>query len=291
MAEGYNYNAIAEHPIIPEFEDTLKWKWNGALLDLSELPFEEYTKTVFQTSGSGGGGGDQTGGTKVITNSVTLSYDNTGDTYEVIASVQYPTESELTVTVNVEGESEPVNIVIPAGAMRGRKAMSRPSTDPQPVLEDPSISPVKDENYTYVVVVPEVIKDKFKAYYGVVLQSKLNTVDSAKLMTMSADMIDSTGMTLKYTIPARDLQNVTDEQLLNDYRYALVVAIPQSVYDANEFTFLEHTFQSPSEFVFSKNLAIETSPYTVLVRTSDGMQYVSRYMNTIEYEFDMKYTG
>lgn len=291
MAEGYNYNAIAEHPIIPEFEDTLKWKWNGALLDLSELPFDEYTKTIYHTSGSGGGGDDESGGTKVITNSVTLSYDESGANYEIVASVQYPTESELTVTVDVEGESAPVNVVIPAGAMRGRFMMSRPTTDPKPVLSDPSISPVKDENYTYVVVVPEVIKDKFKAYYGVILQSKLNTVDGPKLMSMTADMIDSNGMTLKFTIPARDLQNVTDEQLLNDYRYALVVAIPQSVYDEVDYTFVEHTFQSESEFVFSKNLAIETSPYTLMVRTSDGMQYVSRYGTTIEYQFDMKYTG
>ena len=84
---------------------------------------------------------------------------------------------------------------------------------------------------------------------------------------------------------------LTDEQLLNDYRYALVVAIPQSVYDEVDYTFVEHTFQSESEFVFSKNLAIETSPYTLMVRTSDGMQYVSRYGTTIEYQFDMKYTG
>ena len=81
MAERYTYNAIAEHPIIPEFDDTEeKFKWNGALLNLSDLPFNEYTKTIYNISG------EITGDTKVLTNTVTLDCVNTGDTYEVVIS-------------------------------------------------------------------------------------------------------------------------------------------------------------------------------------------------------------
>ena len=290
MADGYNYNAIAEHPLIPEFDDTLKWKWNGALLDLSELPFEEYTKTVFQTSGSGGGGGgDSTGGTKIKTNAVSVDYATNGDVYELVATMQYPSDTEITVTVSVADEPEPVEIVVAPGSITGRKKLTRSSSEPKPTVSDPAVSPVKDETYTYQVVLPEVITDKFKAYYGVHPQSQLNSLTSDIIASMSVDMIDAEGMTIKFEIPPRDIENITEDQF-DDYKYALILAVPKAIYDENKFSFLEHTFQSPSEFTKKEDIVMGTSSYTVLCRTSEDVEFVSRFMQTVEYIFDIKYT-
>jgi hypothetical protein len=288
MAEGYNYNAIAEHPIIPEFDETYKWKWNGALLDLSELPFEEYTKTIFQTSGSGGGGSTGSTGSSVVTNSVTLSYENTGSTYELVATMQYPSDTDITVSVNVEGESGKVSITVPAGSLTGSATLTRPSSDAKPAVTSPSISPVRDENYRYQVVLPEIITEKFKCYYGTKLASTLNNIDSNTITSMSMEMIDNEGTLLKFIIPRRDKENITAQEAEN-YKYGLVLAIPKGVYDGESYELLEHAFQDKAVFDKLKDIVIGTASFTVLTKTSDGMQYLARYANEIEYDFDIKY--
>ena len=290
MADGYNYNAIAEHPIIPEFDETNKWKWNGALLDLSELPFDEYTKTIFQTSGNGGGGGGGgTGSTPtIVTNAVTLSYENSGDTYEIVATMEYPSDTEVTVTVTVADEPAPVSVTVPAGSITGRKTLTRQSSAAKPSTSNPSISPVKDENYTYQVVLPEVITDKFKAYYGVMYESQLNGLTSDVLTTMDVDMIDSEGTLLKFHIPSRDTLEITDDDI-ETLRCGLVIAMPASVYEGGNYSLLEHAFQSQTEFVKYKELVVGTTSYAVLKLTYDDVQFVPRYNQEIEYDFDLKY--
>ena len=286
MADGYNYNAIAEHPIIPEFDETLKWKWNGALLDLSELPFDEYTKTIFQTSGGGGG---STGSTPtIVTNAVTLSYDNSGANYEIVATMEYPSDTEITVTVTVADEPGPVSVVVPAGSVTGRRTLTRQSSEAKPSTSNPSVSPVKDENYTYQVVLPEVITDKFKAYYGVMYQSQLDSLTGDLLTSMNVDMIDAEGMLLKFLIPSRDTLEITDDDI-ETLKCGLVVAMPKSVYDDGKYSLLEHTFQSPTEFVKYKELVLGTTSYAVLKLTYDDVQFVPRYNQEIEYDFDLKY--
>lgn len=287
MAERYTYNAIAEHPIIPEFDDNEeKFKWNGALLNLSDLPFSEYTKTVFQVSGSTPGPSPEpTGSTK--TNVITVECVNTGDTYEVVATLQYPSESQVMVMVTVSDVASPVSVIIPAGSITAKESTQVPTTSPRPTLSNPSVDPVKDDTYTYQVTLPEPITDKFKAYYGVILQKRLSGLTSSDVLNMDVVLIDVDGMRLTYEIPSRDVE-ITEQEVEN-YKYALILAIPKSIYDGGNYSFLEHTFQSPSEFVKKEDMVLGTSQYTVLDRTSEGMQFVSRYMATIEYEFDLKY--
>lgn len=284
MAERYTYNAIAEHPIIPEFDDTEeKFKWNGALLNLSDLPVGEYTKTVFNIAGS------VTGETSVVTNAISVNCVNTGDTYEIVATMQYPSDSDITVSVNVEGESEPVSVAIPRGSMSAKRSISRVSSSPAPSVSNPSVIPVKDDDYTYKVTINEYIGSEFKAYYGAYLQKNLDTLDASAVSSMDNQVINDEGKLLKFEIPMRGVE-ISSLSELENYRYALILAIPKTIYDNDKYSFLEHTFQSPSEFMKKGNLEIGGLQYTVLYRVSDDMQFVSRYMETIEYEFDLKYT-
>lgn len=283
MAEGYTYNAIAEHPIIPEYDDNeIKYKWNGALLNLSDLPVNEYTKTVFNITGS------VTGETTVTGNAINVNTVNTGDTYELVVSMQYPSNSNIELTLTVTGEDEPVKILIPAGSISEKVTLRTPSQSPAPTISDPVVSPVKDADYAYQVVLPEVILDKFKAYHGVYIQKSISAMTSEDIATMDVDMIDSEGTVLKFAIPLRDVQ--IEEAQISDYKYALILALPKTVYDAGSYSLLEHTFQSPSEFEKLGDVVIGTSMFTVLYRVGEDMEFVSRYMKEIEYEFDLKYT-
>lgn len=280
MAERYTYNAIAEHPIIPEFDDNEeKFKWNGALLNLSDLPVSDYTKTVYNVAGS----------VTPEPNLITISLDNTAETYEVVATMEYPSDRDITVTVTVEGEAAPVSVVVPAGSMSAKKAISRLSSSSRPAMDNPSVSPVKDDTYTYHVSVVEPVTDKFKAYYGTYLEKRLSGITPEDVTTMDLDIVDAEGVLLKFEIPPRDIEHITEADIEN-YKYALTLAVPKDIYDGGNYSLLEHAFQSESGFVKREDIVLNSKQYTLLTRTSDGTEFVSRYMRTIEYQFDLKHT-
>ena len=287
MAERYSYNAIAEHPIIPEYDDTEeKFKWNGALLNLSDLPFSEYTKTVYNVTG------EVTGDTKVLTNSITLTCVNTGETYEVVASAQYPCNSELNITLNVGGEN--VSLTLPQGGSEVKATTSIPATSDKPSMSNVTVNPVKDDVYTYVVSTepgpgPEPVVKGFKAYYGVYIEKNLNNltgdyIATMPIVTVNAD--DPEGVVLQYIIPHVDIH--IEESDIPNYKYALICAVPKTIYDNSNYSLLERTFPS-DDFVRMSNMEVNGVQYTVLKNVKDGMQYVSRYMTDITYEFVIKY--
>ena len=284
MAERYTYNAIAEHPIIPEFDDNEeKFKWNGALLNLSDLPVSDYTKTIYNVAGS------VTPEPALESNFITISLANSAETYEVVATMENPSDRNITVTVTVDGESGPVSVVIPAGSTTAKKAISRPSSSSRPTMEDPSVDPVRDDTYSYKVTIEEPVTNKFRAYYGTYLEKNLSAITSEDVSTMDLDMVDSEGVLLKFEIPPRDIEHITDADIEN-YKYALTLAIPKAIYDGGSYSLLEHTFQSESGFVKREDIVMNSKQYTLLTRTSEGTEFVSRYMKTIEYQFDLKYT-
>lgn len=280
MAEGYYYNAIAEHPIIPEFDDKeIKYKWNGALLNLSDLPVSEYTKTIFNVVG------EVTGETKVLTNTIKLSYEKTGDTYEIVATPQYPCNDDVEITVTVAGESNPIKISLKKGASSGRAATTIPSSSPEPEVSEPTVDPIKDDVYTYVVKTPTQSPTEFDLFYGIYLEKDLANLTPAIVSAMSTATADFEGAILQYVIPQRDVE--IDESDIPNYKYALICAIPKDVYDDELYTITETTFQA-DDFVRLTNMTIGSQEYTVLKNTKEDYEYVSRYKEDITYEFIIK---
>ena len=283
MAERYTYNAIAEHPIIPEFDDTEeKFKWNGALLNLSDLPFNEYTKTIYNITG------EITGDTKVLTNTVTLDCVNTGDTYEVVISSQYPCNSELNITVEVDGAQ--IALTLPQGGSSAKASTTIPSASERPSLANVTVNPVKDDVYTYVVKAKPapgpVIPTEFDAYYGVYLEKNLNRLTADEVKSMGKVLVNAEGSKIQYIIPHRDVQ--IQESDIPNYKYALICAIPKTIYDNEKYSLMESTFQV-DDFVRLSNVEIDESQYTVLKNVKEDTEYVSRYMEDITYEFVVKY--
>ena len=292
MAEGYPYNAIAEHPIIPEFDDTLKWKWNGALLDLSEMSFDEYGKTIFNVVGTITGSTTGDTGSSVTTNSATISYDDTGDNYAIVATLQYPSESELTITVKADGVQSPVSITIPAGETSGKTTIPVPTSESKPALSEPTVSPAKDGTYSYNVVLPDVVTDKFKAYYGVWPQRLFNELTADEIMAMDIEMVDSAGIVLNYVIPGTDIRFTTEEEMIA-FANVLVLAIPKSIYDGGKYKIIEKTFGDDAEFYKKSDVVILNNQYTILYldgnMVGDIAAFVPRYMEDKTLAFELKY--
>ena len=288
MSQGYTYNAIAEHPIIPEFDDNeIKYKWNGALLNLSDLPVSDYTKTIYNIAGS------VTSETEVITNTLSVSLQNTGETYELVVNAQYAPEKDITVKVKVEGEESPVSVLISAGATSASQSTSIPSSSPRPGLSNASVSPSKDGTYTYQVAIEQVITDKFKAYYGQFYESDLN--DMASLIPgMRAEMVDSAGTDMTFTIPAVDFTYTSTTQM-EEFKYGLVLALPQSVYDADQYFLSEQSTPGVKEegFIFKESQVIDSVEYAILCRTDEGWVFVPNDAESgggdAEYVFNIKY--
>ena len=287
MAQGYTYNAIAEHPIIPEFDDNeIKYKWNGALLNLSDMPFDEYGKTIFNVTGT------VTGDTKVVTNSITLSFDEGGETYAIVGTLEYPTDKQVTVTLNVEGESSPVVITIPAGATNASASTSISTGENLPKITSALVSPVKDDNYTYKVIIPEIITDNFTAYFGVCPESRIANIDADEVASMDMVLVKEEALPINYTIPARDVQFPTEEEL-KAYRYGLVLSLPKPVFDNTQYKIVGHIFHEDVTDMFVKqgDIVIGTTQYTLLtwIPKPDEYIYTARYNEEIEYPFDINY--
>ena len=288
MSQGYTYNAIAEHPIIPEFDDNeIKYKWNGALLNLSDLPVSDYTKTVYNISGN------VTSETEVTSNVLSVSLVNTGATYEVIVNAQYPPEAQVTISLSIEGLANPVVVTIPAGTNKGSADTGIASSESRPVISTATVSPAKDEKYTYQIAIEQPIVDKFKVYYGQFYEDELDDMSSL-VPGMNSDMVDSAGTNMTFTIPAVDFVWESTEQM-NEFKYGLVIALPKSVYDANQYFLSERQTPGVKEegFIFKENLVIDGTQYTILCRTDDDTTFVPNDASSgegdVEYVFNIKY--
>ena len=292
MSGGYPYNAIAEHPIVPEFDDTLKWKWNGALLDLSELPFDEYGKTIYNVTGTVTGSTTGDTSSTLTSNSAMLSYDNTGDKYAIEATLQYPSQSEVTITVKVDGMETPVTITIPAGEISAKAATTIPTSSAKPGLSEPTVSPAKDGTYKYSVVLPEIDTGKFKAYYGVWPQRLFNELTPEEIAGMDSEMADSTGVVLNYVIGGIDIRITTEEEL-EAFANVLVLAIPQSIYNEEKYKITEKTFGDDADFAKKADAIILNSQYTILYLSGemvgDIAAFAPKYMEDKTLSFDLKY--
>jgi len=282
MAERYTYNPIAEHPIIPEYDDNEeKFKWNGALLNLSDLPVDEYTKTVYVVAGS-------SGSTDVKINKMTVSLDDSGSNYVVNVAMEYPSDVDITLTLSLSGGLDPIRINIPAGSTSVDYETTIPSSNPTPTLSNPVVDPVKDETYTFQVELPEPVMSRFTVYYGTYMQNRLDSLDVNEITDMERATIDADPTTLRFTIPQRDVEEISESEL-DLYKYALILALPKQVFDGDNFSFKEKTFQSDAEFVKKEDVTIGDLRYTVLYKTSDDVQYVARYGVDINYEYVLKY--
>ena len=183
-------NSISPEGIIWENDNRkdARYYWNGAFIDLCDLPGEDYAKTIFVTSGSGSN--EPSTPSKVqnpITVQETTATDENGNTYYVYKAVsKQPVTSNITIEMTIQDEfgyEEEVVLTIPSGSSAsephrtGMMMMSRP---PKVVTSD--YNPKEDDKFEYDTVLPEEPIILPMAYSITMLSGKIDTISDEELI-------------------------------------------------------------------------------------------------------------
>lgn len=183
-------NSISPEGIIWEADNRkdARYYWNGAFIDLCDLPGEDYAKTIFVTSGSG----DQPSTPSKVANPVTVqqvSYtdENGEQVYAYKAVSKQPVTSDIVVEMTIKdefGAEETVVMTVPAGSSssevvptRVPMMMSRP---PQVVTSD--YNPKEDDKFEYDTILPEEKPTLPMAYSVTMLSGNIDMISDEELI-------------------------------------------------------------------------------------------------------------
>jgi hypothetical protein len=183
-------NSISPEGIIWENDNRkdARYYWNGAFIDLCDLPGEDYAKTIFVTSGSGS---NEPSTPSKVQNPITVQEstytDENGNTYYVYKAVsKQPVTSNVTIEMTIQDEfgyEEEVVLTIPSGSAAsephrtGMMMMSRP---PKVVTSD--YNPKEDDKFEYDTILPEEPIILPMAYSITMLSGKIDTISDEELI-------------------------------------------------------------------------------------------------------------
>lgn len=183
-------NSISPEGIIWENDNRkdARYYWNGAFIDLCDLPGEDYAKTIFVTSGSGS---NEPSTPSKVQNPITVQEstytDENGNTYYVYKAVsKQPVTSNVTIEMTIQdenGNEEEVVLTIPSGSAAsephrtGMMMMARP---PKVVTSDHN--PKEDDKFEYDTVLPEEPIILPMAYSITMLSGKIDTISDNELI-------------------------------------------------------------------------------------------------------------
>lgn len=182
-------NSISPEGIIWEADNRkdARYYWNGAFIDLCDLPGEDYAKTIFVTSGSSSEPSTPSKVSNPITvQQVSYTNENGEQVYAYKAVSKQPVTSEIKVEMTVQDEfggEETVVITVPAGSSSSEVVptripmmMSRP---PQVVTSD--YNPKEDDKFEYETILPEEKPAEPMAYSITLLSGIIDTISNEEL--------------------------------------------------------------------------------------------------------------
>jgi len=277
--KGETYNLIALNDIIPEADDNeTKYKWNGALKNISDMNPTEYATTIFIVSGIT----SQT----LVSDEITIALVKTGSTYDITATATYAPKSALSIQVEIGDTIYPLSLGV--GAMSASTTTTIPSTQEEPFVKSCVITPSNDTTYSYIPKLPT--RDSFTGYLGVYLQKDITgiTVEEIASMTMVNVPVTGDGVTLTYGIPQRDKQTPTQEELEN-YRWCLLFAIPRYVFDTNRYKITDSVFGKSTGFTYQGSFTLNGAEYVLLANHCENTEFIGRYSGIINYNYNVKY--
>lgn len=218
-------NSISPEGIIWENDNRkdARYYWNGAFIDLCDLPGEDYAKTIFVTSGSGS---NEPSTPSKVQNPITVQEstytDENGNTYYVYKAVsKQPVTSNVTIEMTIQdenGNEEEVVLTIPSGSAAsephrtGMMMMARP---PKVVTSDHN--PKEDDKFEYDTVLPEEPIILPMAYSITMLSGKIDTISDEELIEKlmasgkiaMKDAVTSENFTVDFTpIPVDGLETM-----------------------------------------------------------------------------------
>ena len=184
-------NSIGPGGVIWENDnrEDARYYWNGAYIDLCDLPVEDYAKTIFVTNGSGGSNEPVT--PSKVTNVITvqlLTYVN-GNNEEVWAynaMAKQPVASDMLVELKVRdanGNEENIQLRRNNGGTRSETySTNMLSSMPQPEIIMSNYSPKEDEEFKYNTTLPEKAPELPMAYTLTLKKGEVDTLTNDELL-------------------------------------------------------------------------------------------------------------
>lgn len=183
-------NSISPEGIIWENDNRkdARYYWNGAFIDLCDLPGEDYAKTIFVTSGSGSNEPSTPGKQKnPITVQLTESVDESGNkVYAYKAISKQPVTSDVIVKMTVQdefGAEEVIVMTVNAGSSASAVQPTRVlmmMAPPRVVTSD--YNPKEDDKFEYNTILPEEKPVLPMAYSITMISGKIDEISDDELI-------------------------------------------------------------------------------------------------------------
>lgn len=186
-------NSISPEGIIWENDNRkdARYYWNGAFIDLCDLPGEDYAKTIFVTSGSGNEPSTPSKQKNPITIQETEYMNENGEmfyAYKAVATQAVTSEVVIEMSISDQfGATEKITIKIPVGSNESEVVPTSTVTADgvkRPEINTSKYSPLEDETFKYNIILPEEPIILPMAYSITMLSGKIDTISDAKLIEM-----------------------------------------------------------------------------------------------------------
>lgn len=187
-------NSISPEGIIWENDNRKEERhyWNGALIDLCNLPGEDYAKTIFNTNGTSSDTNKKTSNMITVQQ---ISYVNESgeEVYAYKAISKQPVTSNVMVIMTVQnekGETETVEIFISVGESLSEVVQTNvPVTMAPPQVVTSNYSPKEDDVFKYETTIPEnEIESEYPvAYELTMLKGSIDVISSDELVKLLND--------------------------------------------------------------------------------------------------------
>lgn len=182
-------NSISPEGIIWENDNRkdARYYWNGAFIDLCDLPGEDYAKTIFVTSGSG----NEPSVPSKVQNPITIQevkyVDENGEEYYAYKAVsKQPVTSDIVVEMTVQdefGAEEVITMIVTSGSassdIQPTKIMMK---SPRPKVLTSDHNPKEDDKFEYDTVLPEEPIILPMAYSITMKSGKIDTISDEELI-------------------------------------------------------------------------------------------------------------
>lgn len=183
-------NSISPEGIIWENDNRkdARYYWNGAFIDLCDIPGEDYAKTIFVTNGSSSS--DTPVEPSKATNAITIEIvkytnDNNEEVYAYKAYSKLSVTSDMSIEFvirNSENEEETIKLSIKNGSNSSETyPTSVLSNVPQPKVVTSSFNPKEDETFKYNLVLPKEEVVLPMAYTLTLKKGEIDTLNDSEL--------------------------------------------------------------------------------------------------------------
>lgn len=182
-------NSISPEGVIWENDNRkdARYYWNGAFIDLCDLPGEDYAKTIFVTSGSGNEPSSPSKTQNPITvQEVKYTDENGNEFYAYKAVSKQPVTSDVVVEITVQDENgveEKIVMTVSNGSasseIQPTKILMKSS---RPTVITSDHNPKEDDKFEYNTVLPEDKPTFPMAYSLTMLSGRVDMISDEELI-------------------------------------------------------------------------------------------------------------